>query len=84
MSRAPYRPIFKNGKQLPIGEQLYGSGDSLLHKGQMPLQHDVPIDRPERACARCRNKFQPTKKRRLLCYACFTNDTRFATEGVEP
>ena len=28
-----------------------------------------------RPCARCRNIFQPTAKRRLLCSLCFTNDS---------
>lgn len=37
---------------------------------------DAPIDRPERPCARCGNTFQPTVKRRLLCYPCFTDDGR--------
>ena len=32
--------------------------------------HDAPMGSP-RPCARCRNTFQPTVRRRLLCRPCF-------------
>ena len=39
--------------------------------------HDAPDPtRPERPCARCTNKFQPTLRRRMLCARCFGSDTR--------
>ena len=35
---------------------------------------DVPLDHPERPCARCGRKFKPTIKRRLLCGPCFSGN----------
>ena len=32
---------------------------------------DAPLDRPERPCAWCRDPFQPTIRRRMLCAPCF-------------
>ena len=42
---------------------------------------DRPIGRPERPCARCGNKFQPTQRRRLLCLGCFSGGH---SEGQSP
>ncbi|MCY4394989.1 MAG: hypothetical protein OXC10_07640 [Rhodospirillaceae bacterium] len=32
------------------------------------------LSRPERPCARCRRRFQPTLRRRMLCGYCFRGD----------
>ena len=45
--------------------RVYGGG------GRVVI-YDPPIDRPERPCSYCREVFQPTVRRRLLCYDCFT------------
>ena len=46
--------------------------------------HIDPVDptRPERPCARCRNIFQPTLKRRLLCRGCYADDDRAGPENM--
>lgn len=47
-------------------------------------QHDVPtsarepdrpLDKPERPCAQCGRKFQPTAMRRMLCASCFSRSS---------
>ena len=43
--------------------------------GGRVIIYDPPIDRPERPCSHCGDTFQPTARRRLLCYECF----RYAT-----
>ena len=36
-------------------------------------QIDTPLpDKPERPCSRCEKIFQPTIRRRLLCWYCYT------------
>ena len=43
---------------------------------QAPRIISIPNSRagPKRGCARCRRRFQPTARRRLLCAACFFDD----------
>ena len=38
----------------------------------------VRTGEPMRPCARCRRKFQPTVKRRMLCHGCFKTGESFA------
>ena len=45
--------------------------ETFQHFNMKALLADHPLDRPERACANCGKRFQPTIKRRLLCNGCW-------------
>ena len=48
-----------------------------IHEGSMPRSHrsgDPALPGAKRRpCARCGKRFQPTKRRRMLCKGCFTS-----------
>ena len=66
-------PLYRNGKQLAVGEDL--RQDSGFNPETDKTQHhrtDLPdAARPERPCALCGRSFQPTARRRMLCAGCF-------------
>ena len=47
--------------------------------------HDKPDpSRPERPCACCGRRFQPTTRRRMLCAECFTGNDAQWRRGYDP
>ena len=67
LSRDQQRALLGEGLR-PVGEGHVGvESDPKGHRHD----HDRPLDRPKRACAKCGNRFQPTVLRRLLCLYCF-------------
>ena len=60
----------------PIRPASEGRPDPVGPDDSSTAHHIDPklTGRPERGCARCRRRFQPTARRRLLCAACFFDD----------
>ena len=52
----------------PASETVYEPGDG--RTGREDAERRDPT-RPKRPCARCRRRFHPTNRRRILCNACF-------------
>lgn len=53
-----------------------GAGDKGSKPGALAGNHfdRKDLSRPERPCARCGNRFQPTVRRRMLCAHCYGDD----------
>ena len=47
-------------------DRMIADGPVWAHKSDRPLQ-----DARRRPCARCSKRFQPTRRRRMLCDPCF-------------
>ena len=71
----------RHGRRVKPATEIngYGGAEGENHKDARPgaLDCDKPDpSRPERPCARCGNRFQPTLRRRMLCLHCFGDEER--------
>ena len=72
--KPPINPSWRPDPNLirPAGERQ-GQIHALVAERMGGALIDRPLaDRPERRCSCCGKAFQPTQKRRLLCYGCFS------------
>lgn len=72
-----------DGKLMAAGERPRMAGKH-LEAGEAPPLVDRPLPEGKRNCTNCRQKFQPTIKRRRLCAGCFARATRDAAGPFEP
>lgn len=80
-------------KKIPYaGKEVHGEGQfseySIRRKaggagvaGQSRVHIDQPLDKPEKPCSCCGTFFQPTERRRMLCYQCF-NTAEYTSRGL--
>ena len=77
------RPLYSpSGRQLAAGERPRTQHGELIADPLPPAGDRKLTDVGPRPCSSCRRKFQPTIKRRRLCFDCFRRASRHGDAGV--